>query len=394
MLQARSLIVVVIIGVAVLSRGVLFGEQSQRAPAPPRATDSGLALSNLNSQIASLQKLVVQFSEHFKFRSQLFDLVAVRVQFLGRFDDLALLRSLVSDRSEKIEELLLRARYLSTIHDFSGARALLDRARTLQPTNLEIPRQVNTIRIALREGLPQLREEMVAVAKQNPTYSNFVQLAAVEGELGSFESADKNFQNALDAYRDTLPFPMAFIYFQRGVMWAEKAGDAKRAKAFYQQAVRYLPEYVVAQVHLAEILKDDGEIEAAESGLQKVLETPDPEPKGLLAEIYMAIGKDEKPLVHAATAAYNALLAEYPLAFADHGAEFFAGPGADPARGLALAKANLGNRRTERAYIVAIEAAQAAGASEDACSLADAAKKLDPVFIPLQELIANLKCSA
>jgi hypothetical protein len=65
---------------------------------------------------------------------------------------------------------------------------------------------------------------------------------------------------------------------------------------------------------------------------------------------------------------FEALLAKHLLAFADHGAEFYAGSGDNPDRALELASVNLANRSTLRAfeqtYDVAIDAGQSEAASD------------------------------
>jgi hypothetical protein len=62
-------------------------------------------------------------------------------------------------------------------------------------------------------------------------------------------------------------------------------------------------------------------------------------------------------------------LSRDPLAFADHAAEFYLGPGADPERAWVLAQQNLANRQTPRAAALAIKAAEASGRYADACAL-------------------------
>jgi hypothetical protein len=57
------------------------------------------------------------------------------------------------------------------------------------------------------------------------------------------------------------------------------------------------------------------------------------------------------------------------LAFADHAAEFYLGPGADPDRAWALARQNLANRETDRAVALAIKAAETSGHYDEACEL-------------------------
>jgi hypothetical protein len=54
---------------------------------------------------------------------------------------------------------------------------------------------------------------------------------------------------------------------------------------------------------------------------------------------------------------HESLLASHRLAFADHAAEFYLGPGADAERAWALARENLVARQTRRALDLAIRAA-------------------------------------
>ena len=62
-------------------------------------------------------------------------------------------------------------------------------------------------------------------------------------------------------------------------------------------------------------------------------------------------------------------MAKHPLAFADHGAEFYSGSGDDPARAFELAKLNLANRPTLRAFEQAYSTAVAAGEADAAARL-------------------------
>ena len=65
----------------------------------------------------------------------------------------------------------------------------------------------------------------------------------------------------------------------------------------------------------------------------------------------------------AARAGFETLLAKHPLAFADHAAEFYRGTGGDSRRAFELARLNLANRPTVRAFEQAHATALAAGES-------------------------------
>jgi hypothetical protein len=70
------------------------------------------------------------------------------------------------------------------------------------------------------------------------------------------------------------------------------------------------------------------------------------------------------------------LLEKHLLAFADHGAEFYSGSGNDSQRAFELAKVNLANRPTLRAFEQAHQAAVAAGESLAASEMKSAAEKM------------------
>ena len=64
-----------------------------------------------------------------------------------------------------------------------------------------------------------------------------------------------------------------------------------------------------------------------------------------------------------ARAGFEALVARHPLAFADHAAEFYLGSGGDAGRALELARLNLANRPTARAFELCASASEHYGAS-------------------------------
>jgi hypothetical protein len=140
-------------------------------------------------------------------------------------------------------------------------------------------------------------------------------------------------------------------------------------------------------VHLAELLLS-GNPKDALLHYQTAAESEDPEPQGKLAAFFAdedrslsLVYRDE------ATSRYEGLLARFPLAFADHGAEYFLGAGGDPARGLSLALMNLENRKTPRAYLVAIGAAEENDDRELLCDLVRDAEPFAAVHPVLAEVL-------
>jgi hypothetical protein len=104
-------------------------------------------------------------------------------------------------------------------------------------------------------------------------------------------------------------------------------------------------------VHLAEICSAGGAFSEAEELLRLVLAIGDPEVNWRLADVLAAQGKteDAEAQMIIARSGFESLLERHPLAFADHGAEFFAGSGNDYPKALQLARVNADNRPTLRA---------------------------------------------
>ena len=163
------------------------------------------------------------------------------------------------------------------------------------------------------------------------------------------------------------------------MLWGEvlPMPQPERAAQWYRSAIDYLPCYVKARVHLAEIDLEQGRVHDARTLLTPVLESGDPEVTWRLADIAQAQGETAEAARQLATAraGFERLLAKHPLAFADHGAEFYAGSGGDAARAFDLARLNLANRPTLRAFEQAHSTALAAGEAAAAARLCAQARE-------------------
>ena len=120
-------------------------------------------------------------------------------------------------------------------------------------------------------------------------------------------------------------------------------------------AIAYLPGYVTARVHLAEILVSQDQPGDAEALLRPVLSGGDPEVRWRLADVLIAQQRytEGETELGAARVGFDRLLARHRLAFADHAAEFYSGGGDDCRRALELARVNVANRPTSRAIMQA-----------------------------------------
>ena len=131
---------------------------------------------------------------------------------------------------------------------------------------------------------------------------------------------------------------------------------------------------MVANIHLAEMDNDAGDSAGAIRRLE-ALETPnaDPELFAKLSAFHRVAGntKSAEAYLKKAHAQYEALLAVYPEAWADHGTEFYLDVGQNPEKAYALASLNFAGRQTERSRALLIEAGLAAGRLDEVCALSE-----------------------
>lgn len=344
------------------------GPASPEEETLPPTTSGAVALTNLDFRIESAERLF-EASRDDSVRGELIELLAQRARFVGSFADYDRADQLsgerLRERPDQRAARLGRASVLAGLHRFEEAHRLLegdegsdDRAQAVRLPML----------IASRPSEAWVAESQRLLGAE-PGFADWVRLAAALAAVGQFAEADRAFLSAAAGYQDVSPFAIAWLQFQRGVMWSERAGDPERGRRLYADAVARLPGYVTANVHLAEIERE-AELTQAIERLERIAPvTEDPEPMGLLGELYLELGREEegRRWVARAHAGYQDLLARHRAAFMDHAAEFYLGPGADAAQALALARDNLELRKTERAYSLAIRAALAASSRADAC---------------------------
>jgi tetratricopeptide (TPR) repeat protein len=360
----------------------------------PQATTPGeMALHNLTGHIQALERHLESSPSDLALRSQLVDLLLTRTQFTSSFGDFARIAALADHAPEEhpgeAKALLLRARYLGSMHRFAEAEAEYDRAEKLAPTD------TRTKRASLHIAEGRKLEDALAVARERvgklPTLEHYSLLAGAEAALGHYDDADEHYRAALAAYHDVSPLPVAYVEFQRGVMWAELANAPERAIPLYTEAVRRLPQFVVANVHLAELELARGQRDVAEQRLRSfTAQGDDPEPWARLGELLLAAHPGDagaEALIARAGKRYEELLSEQRTAFLDHAAEFFAGPGANPKRAVELARDNLALRQTGRAYQLAVQSALAAGDRDLACGFISQANAAAPSSRNLSALL-------
>ena len=292
----------------------------------------------------------------------------ITLQFLsdaGALDRLgALVEQLARISVEPVRVALIQAQVASTAHRFAEARSYLQGATVSRPLPAAADRLRLSIDQACGERLDAVLEIRRQMAAESGRLEDLVPLAALLADLREFDEADRIYHRALREYQDVSPFALAWVCFQLGALWGELVPETQpsRAAQWYRKAIEYVPGYVKARVHLAEIYLDEEMSEEAEALLVPVLSSGDPEVDWRLADVMIAEARLSEGEAHlqVARSGFESLLKKHLLAFADHGAEFYSGSGNDPDRAFELARVNLANRPTlrafEQAYVTAVSA--------------------------------------
>ena len=336
-----------------------FVVQSAAFAAPPPTTSGAIAIANLDHQLAQAREPASRI-----------ELLLARSRFLADYDALEEAVALAESLPADAHGLLLRALVRAAAHRFDAALDDLATARRARADTRQVDAQRASILIATGhadEALPLLQEAAAA----QPGYASHSALANACAALGRYAEADRHYALALEDLHTTSPFPYAWIHFARGFMWSEQAGDPVRGEAEYARALAYLPEFAVATVHKAELELGRGDVAPAATRLARIAEASgEPEALALLGTLRIRAGDAAagRRFIDLAGRRYARLLHNQPLAFADHAAAFYLGPGADLERAWHWAARNLANRETPRAWAIASDAAVASG--RDICAIA------------------------
>ena len=324
-------------------------------------TDGNIAANNLESARQQSwsrfwqDPLRPRIAEHIVEQEQL------ATQFLGGLGALDRLERLVNhlDRADgdSPRTALMHAKVASMGHRFADARKHLAQAAVHGAEPEEVNRLMLSIDQACGTGIESVLEARQRTAAQSGRLEELVPLGALLADMQRFNEADQIYRRALREYHEVSPFAVAWTCFQLGVLWGELVADpqSSRAAGWYEKAIEYLPCYVKARVHLAEIYFNECRLDDAEALLRPALPSGDPEVNWRLADVLAAMGRlaDSAEQLHFARTGFETLLEKHLLAFADHGAEFYSGSGNDASRALELANINVANRPTLRAVELA-----------------------------------------
>lgn len=349
-------------------------------PATVATTSGEIAIANLSAQIAGQERLLTRRPGSVAEIAALVELLQARAQYTGSVGDFRRVAQLgelaVRSVPGDAEARMARASSRAALHRFAAALADLDvvgdtaASQSLRASILQAQGHTDAA----------LRLRRAAVAEYANTRA-LGSLAAAEGAAGDVDGALRDFAAAERAYRDTSPLPLAWIDFQRGLL-LEKHGRFDEALAACSAAALRLPQFAQAQAHLAGLLALRGDKARAVEVLRPLAALDDPEYSGQLA----ALTADARMRADTARR-YEALLGEFPEAFADHAARFFLP--FDAGRALELARVNLAVRQTPEAFDLALTAVVAAGAVD--CPLAERARALNSGVNRLR-LMASRAC--
>ena len=358
---------------------------------PPSGASPGRLAATTDGQLAALNLESARQASWTRFRQTpqvpgiaevIVEQELLAAQFLGdmgaydRLQALGAQLALMEPRAPRT--VRIRAQIASATHPFAEARALLAEAGTGGTSDGDAERLLLSIDQAQGAHPAAVLAQRRRLAERSGRLEDLVPLGAALAESGDFDEAELAYLQGLASYGDASPFAVAWVCFQLGAMWGEQVPEPQpgRAARWYAQAIRTFPDYVKARVHLAEIRVGEDQYPAAEALLHRALTSSDPEVRWRLADVMAATGRGEEAnmQLRAAQAGFEGLLESHLLAFADHGAQFYLGSGDDAARAFELARANLANRPTLRAFELAHSAAIAAGAPQAAAELVAAAR--------------------
>ena len=357
----------------------------------PLATAGEIAVINLESTRQQSWSRFWQSPQQAGIAEYIVEQEQMTLQFLsdaGALDRLgALVEQLARIDVEPVRVAVIQAQVASTAHRFAEATSYLQGARVYRTLFAAADRLLLSIDQACGDRLDRVLKIRREMAADSGCLEDLVPLAALLADLCEFDEADRIYHQALREYRDISPFALAWVCFQLGALWGELVPETQpsRAAQWYRKAIEYVPAYVKARVHLAEIYLDEEMSGEAEALLVPVLSSGDPEVDWRLADVMVAKGNflDGEAHLQAARSGFESLLKKHLLAFADHGAEFYSGSGNDPDRAFELARVNLANRPTlrafEQAYVTAVGAEKVQFAS-DTLSAAEARWGATPAF--------------
>lgn len=281
------------------------------------ATDGVIAAINLESARRRAWQRWRFGARREEMAEGVFDLELSAAQYLGDLGALDRMEALAMELDDTLPTAaLVLAGIASATHRFADAMRHLLTAQSCGASMDSVLRQTLNVAQACGANLAAVlatRRRRAATRR----IEDLVPLGALLADLDEFAEADCTYREALEAYDDVSPFPLAWACFQLGMLWAEQAPDPdfERAALWYRRAIAYLPCYVRARVHIAEIcLREQRNLEAM-ALLKPALDSGDPEVHWRMADALLAQNLAEEGRVHLESARlrYEELLAKHFL---------------------------------------------------------------------------------
>lgn len=330
----------------------------------PAASDGSVFFANHCAELHHLWNTRTRQNGTSSFYNRLLDSELISAQFFADYQAydrlLYVATKRLKEEAGQPDAYLFAAKVFSSTHRFSDASIALKQAQSMGCSE-DVARSIQlALDQAMGQNIDALIDERRAMCKENPNISNLLALGGLSASLGEYKEAENLFTSAFSVNANLSPLGYAWASFQLGILFAETIDkpDLEQAKSWYTRALDYLPSYTAAAIHLAEIKIGEGDYSEAETLLQSVEKSGEPEVFWRSAELKQKTGQsmDATASLQSAYKMYLDLLSRHQLAFADHATEFLIETDLDYQLALELAFVNLDNRKTKRAYELVYQA--------------------------------------
>ena len=164
--------------------------------------------------------------------------------------------------------VIVLARVAQARHDFTEAIRLSQEVLKVQPSNQNALAIMATSKLAMGK-LQQAKTAADTLVNKNPTQANLTLQALVQTAQGQ-EAAIDTFKSALSMEEAGETGTSAYTRVLLG-QFHYKHGELELAEGLYEEALRIIPRYPLALLHLAELKTRQGDYKTAESLYAQVL---------------------------------------------------------------------------------------------------------------------------
>ena len=336
-----------------------------------RTTSGAIYLGNLDARIDEYRRIIAARNmavHHVALAGDLYHRYRVVGRIADAEDALALLDAAIAADPDAAQAYQLRGVVRAGFHRFDEALADLDAAQRHGAKATDLASTRREIQLALGD-YAALKSEFERSTDVAPSLYELAHRADLRVMQGDLAGATFLYRAAQTQYRDVNPVPLAWLHLQQGIALL-RFGKVAEAREFFAAAHARLPQYYLATEHLAECEAALGHHDRAREIYRDVItQTGNAEFVAALSGVERSAGNTAEAdrLVREAEAGYEALLAKYPSAYAQHASEFFIEIG-KPERAYALAQENLTVRQDVGSWILLATTADAAGQTAAACA--------------------------